>query len=197
MSDADQVNLAESVKQTRLACWDNAVHATGTAHIFERRAKRLRTRLQLISFLGLVGPVLVGALALAYGAGLNALSLIIAMVAGVGIIQIVVSLWSIVAGWVDAYGYATRAISANHNLAGEYEELAKNPGGDIVQLRNLFNVIQAEDKVREEEDYKQAISDKEKRFGMRASLRKYQRVCTGCNKVPKDMTPTECGVCGD
>ena len=41
------------------------------------------------------------------------------------------------------------------------------------------------------------ITDEEKRMGMRATLRQFQRECANCKQTPVSMVPSECGVCGN
>lgn len=176
--------------------WKPRIDTTGTAYIFEQRAQALRRRLQLLSFIGLVVPLVVGGLALAYGAGFWALPVFIGVGSGIGVAQSVFALWAIQAGWVDAHSYAIRSIAANTELARAYDELAKNPPVDAKERRYRLDVLRTKETAREEEDYKQGITDAEKRMGMRAALRKYQKACDSCHEVPTDMNPTECGVCG-
>lgn len=40
------------------------------------------------------------------------------------------------------------------------------------------------------------INEKEKRYGHRAALIQFRRTCSGCNKIPESMKPTDCPICG-
>ncbi|MGI5048341.1 hypothetical protein ACM9HD_33575, partial [Streptomyces sp. JAC25] len=51
----------------RRKCWDAALHAYGTSHIFQRRASDLKRKTDLLTWVGLVVPLLIGALVGAFG----------------------------------------------------------------------------------------------------------------------------------
>jgi mobilome CxxCx(11)CxxC protein len=186
---------SESRSQLTNEMWKAAVHAYGTAYIFERRANSLRRLLRVLSFVSFGVPIVIGALVLSYGTNLDTLPVLVGIAGAVGLLQTTVSLWALVAGWVDAYGYAIRSVAANANFAQRYEALTKqsSSAGETTRLA----LLHVEDLARQEEDWKQGITDREKRMGMRAALRKYQMKCAGCHQVPVDMRPTTCGVCGD
>ena len=65
----------------------------------------------------------------------------------------------------------------------------------VTELRN--EVLKTENNLRRHIDNQQNVTEKEKRFGMRAALRQYQKQCSACKKVPTTMKPTSCGVCGN
>lgn len=180
----------------RTQCWDAAVHAYGTAFIFEHRSRVLKNLLRWLTYVGLIVPMIIGLLVLGYGefAGLAVLVLI-AIAIGIG--QAVLSLWSIIGGWVDSYSYATAAIPANHLLSNKYTGLAANPPSDLRELQHEYEKLQVEDRLLQQWDYQQGIKDAEKRMGMRAALRKFRRSCAGCGEIPSIMTPGNCGVCGN
>lgn len=176
--------------------WTSTVHAFGTGYIFEQRANRLRLRLQILNFVSFVVPVMVGGLVLTYGTKLAQLPAVVSVMGAVGLVQVVVSLWALVAGWVETYGYALRSMEANNALAREYEILVNSAFG-ASEMSSRFVVLRGQDKVRQAEDGNQGVTEREKRLGMRAALRRYQKPCAGCHKVPVDMKSTACGVCGD
>lgn len=180
----------------RTQCWDDALDAYATSYIFQRRARVLKVRLQWITYVGFVVPMLVGLLVLAYG-HFKSFTVIVATAAGIGIVQAALSLWSIIGGWVDGYSYALTSTSANDLLAARYARLASDPPEGLEEFRQQYQLLEIEDKARSEQDYQQSIKESEKHMGMRAALRKYQRACAACNTVPTTMKPTGCGVCGD
>jgi mobilome CxxCx(11)CxxC protein len=137
----------------------------------------------------------VGLLVLSYG-HFKSLPTIIAVASALGIGQIVVSLWSVIGGWVAGYSYASDSAAANSGLARRYEELASNPPDDISVLRHEYEKLAIQNEDRESQDYKQSVKESEKHMGMRAALRKYRRECAACGEVPTTMKATSCGVCG-
>lgn len=187
---------ADETKVVRLRCWDGALNAYATSFIFQRRARTLGIKLNLITYIGFVVPMTVGLIVLSYGY-LKSLPIIISIAAALGIAQLVVSLWSVIGGWVAGYSYASTSAAANSSLALRYEDLASNPPDDISVLRREYEKLTIRDEDRQEQDYQQSVKESEKRMGMRAALRKYQRPCAGCGKVPTNMKATECGVCGN
>ena len=192
----DKAHNTNEVRAIRTQCWNNALNAYATSYIFQRRAQTLKSRLQLITYIGFAVPMIVGLLVLSYG-HFKSFEVIVAVAAAIGIGQAVFSLWSIIGGWVDGYSYAVASIAENSKLANRFTELASNPPEDLSELRVEYEKLEIQDETRQEQDYQQEIKESEKRMGMRAALRKYQRRCAGCNEIPTTMKPTTCGVCGD
>lgn len=187
---------SDEAKAIRLRCWDGALKAYATSFIFQRRARTLGIKLNVITYIGFVVPMIVGLIVLSYGY-FKSLPIIISIAAVLGIAQLVVSLWSVIGGWVAGYSYASASAAGNSSLALRYEDLASNPPDDLSVLRREYEKLTIRDEDRQEQDYQQAVRESEKRMGMRAALRKYQRKCAGCGKVPTNMNATECGVCGN
>ncbi|HEV2371603.1 MAG TPA: mobilome CxxCx(11)CxxC protein [Streptosporangiaceae bacterium] len=189
--DADRQALA-----LRSQCWNDALNAYATSYIFQRRARLLGRRIQWVTYVGFAVPMTVGLLVLSYN-NLRSLPVIVAVAAAIGVGQTALSLWAIIGGWVGGSSYAVTSAIANDLLAARYTELASNPPGNLTQFQQEYRLIKTEDQARTEQDYQQGIKEAEKRLGMRAALRRYQRQCAGCGKVPVTMTPTNCGVCGN
>jgi mobilome CxxCx(11)CxxC protein len=184
--------------QLRLKCHDRAFNAFGTSAIFQRRSIVLTRNLRLVSFAGIIVPVVIGATALAYGAGFKALPVLIAIGASVGVVQVVISVWSIVAGWTDAQTYAVTADVANQQIYTDFEDLADHAPDDFEAFRNKYDVLAARDDARKQEDGRKQITSEEHRYGMRAALREFERECRECHTVPYDLTArgSDCNVCG-
>ncbi|MEU7902187.1 mobilome CxxCx(11)CxxC protein [Actinoplanes sp. NPDC049118] len=180
----------------RFEIWDRAFYATATASTFEYRAELLKRRLRLLNFVALVVPVIVGSLALGYGAGFRYLSVAVAIGAAIGIGQLVISLWAVVAAWVENYGYAITSLIDNQKIARDLEALVQKPTSDSKELQRRFDLIKVADDARQAQDYAQGLTDEEKRRGHRAALRKRGMKCSGCGEIPMSMAPSECGVCG-
>lgn len=179
----------------RKLCWDNAVNAFGTSYVFQQRAHTLKTRLQWVNYVGVAVPVVVGALVLSFGI-FSLLAVVITAAGVVGVIQMTVNLWSIIGRWVEEYSYAISSIAANDSLSIRYRELAQNPPSELDALRQMYERLQIEDTMRRDQDLQHDIEDYERRMGMRAALRQFQRKCTACEQVPTSMKPSDCGVCG-
>ncbi len=87
-------------------------------------------------------------------------------------------------------------MSANQQLYEAYRSLGSNPPQDPNGARVQFDLLNTERKCRDMQDDKEGITEAEKRAGMRAALRQFQRKCAGCNEVPKSLEPLNCAVCG-
>jgi mobilome CxxCx(11)CxxC protein len=177
-------------------CWDRAIYAHGTAQIFIRRSNKLKRRLRWLSFFGLAGVVCIGAIVTLFGIGAPSLSWVLAIAGIVAVGQLLLSLWSLIANWADNLAYSLESAAENLALSSAFRELGKRAQNPPPDLDARFADLRARDESRRISDTKQGITEKEKRFGMRAGLFQFQRECAGCNKVPASMEPTACKVCG-
>jgi mobilome CxxCx(11)CxxC protein len=186
----------EKVNQVRQQCWDEALHCFGTAWIFERRARQLRSKLRLLAFLGLAVPVFVGGSVGALGTNHPSLPYLLGGAAVLGGIQAIASVWSLTSKWEDGFAYALESIASNHRLSKSYQDIAKNPP-DAAEFQLTFKLLNAESQQRSDQDYKQTVSEAEKRAGLRAALFRFKRQCGACGQVPKSLQPTDCSACGN
>jgi len=172
--------------------WESVIHAYGTAAIFRKRAARLKSYRRLRDFFGIALPIIAGFFAanvvgqyqsqLAYVLGLFALG------------QLLVIAWSMVAAWDDSYSYASNAVRENEAMWKEWEGVGRSQGPG---LKSAFTSAESKDRLIQERDMTQGISDKERRLGMRNALLYAQKKCAICGLVPKNMKPTDCDCCGN
>ncbi|WP_405955583.1 mobilome CxxCx(11)CxxC protein [Streptomyces phaeochromogenes] len=181
--------------ELRSTCWDKALSAYGTHYIFQRRAKNLKQRIDVLNYIGVVVPLLVGGLVISFGR-FELLGVAIVIAGVVGLAQISVNLWSLIKNWSDEYAYAVASAAANESLAVKYSSLAGNPPGLIADFRREFDRILVDDEARRARDIEKHLTEKELRRGMCAGLRQYQRACSSCGLVPSSVRTTSCGVCG-
>lgn len=176
----------------RRESWDKAFYCWATYSIFNERIQKTRRKIQLLSFVALAVPLIVGGLALSIG-----VTHWIIFVAGVvGLVQLVVSLWALVSKWDDSLIYSLKSASDNSRLSAEFQELAKSPPDVLLEFKNAYEKVKIRNDAISESDNQQVISNKEMRRGHRAGLRQFQIQCTGCKNVPNDLTSTKCPVCG-
>lgn len=185
--------LTESLQRE---CWDAALHAFGTASIFDRRALVLKRYLRRLSYVGLVVPVVVGSSVMAFNQ-FDALPLMIIVGGLIGVGQMAVSAWSLTAGWVDKHAYAVSSNVDNKRLSEDYRTLASRPPSSGKTFRERVELLNVANRARKDNDEQQEITSDEKRFGMRSALRNFQRPCGGCHIVPIGMKPSDCDVCGN
>ncbi len=115
----------------------------------------------------------------------------------IAIIQLLLSIWSLVSSWNEKLSYYLESKSSNYNLSSQYQKLAKNTSISEDEFDSELRVLERESELRAALDNKNDVTDKEKRMGMRYALRHFQRPCASCNIVPTDMKSTSCGVCGN
>src|ERR1700749_4889767 len=99
-------SMPPELQKMKADAWNKALESSCTAYIFEVRARRLGKRLNHLNLLGLALPLTVGAIVLAYGAKPNALIWLIPICSAIGVFQLVVFAWSLLARWVDRYQHS-------------------------------------------------------------------------------------------
>lgn len=189
----DDENLHDKL---RIESWNNALHTYGTAYIYNKRNRGLRNRLKWITFLGIIVPILIGAVATGYGIESEYLKVIILITTPISIVQLIISTWSLIAKWNDTSEYYTETSISNNDLSANYVDLAKYPPPKEEDLKNELEKINIKKGQRDIQDSKYSLLEKEKREGMRYALRKFRRECVGCNETPTSMNSTECEICG-
>jgi len=193
------VDSASISQDKRRESNDSALSHFGVAYIFEKRAKSLRKHIQVLTFLGIAVPASVGAIVLKGPLSLSqSQQQIIFGIAGLlAFLQFIITIWSVVTKWNDNLAFYLESKSSNYRLASEYKRLANSTGWSPEEFEMRYQVLEAEGNIRTNQDDKIDLDEKEKRMGMRAGLREFQRPCAGCEKIPKDMKPTNCSVCGN
>ena len=182
--------------EQRLICNDNALHCYNTAYIFEKRAAAIRRKLRVLTFLGIAVPASVGAILGTFSLKPEYIVLVGTIAGVLSIAQLIFSIWSLVSHWDISLSYYLESKSANYRLTSDWNYLANTTTLSDADYATRLQVLEKESEIRADLDNRYDISDKEKRLGMRAGLRKYQRPCVQCGEIPKSMKPTTCGVCG-
>ena len=177
---------------------DKEFHAYATAMLFERRMNGLRRRLRNLNFVGLVIPVSIGGLVGAFGLKWQMWETVLALAGVAALIQGVVSVWAIFSKWEDGLLHAQEAMIANLNHStryGRFKDTLIRGGIEALDRTELALLDQAAE-AQGNTDRRSGVTEEEKCFGMRATLRQFQRPCAGCNEVPLSLKPTDCPVCG-
>lgn len=175
-------------------CREKEFYAYGTTRIFEKRANVLRTLRTWITFLGIVVPVIIGGLVLTFGQNAHVLPIFIVVAGVVGLMQLTLSTWSIVARWDEKYEYAVDSSRHNTEIFNAFKRLAD---AEFTDREEQYKEAMRENEAREFKDIGQGISDKERRYAYRESLKYYQKPCYICNIVPKTVKPSKCDACGN
>ena len=187
----------EEYNQKRHDCWNGALHAFGYAYLFSKKAELLKKILNLNTFLGILIPLIIGGVVMSYGLQSSLLKLLLTIVIPFSLLQLILSLYIVSYNLEEKYSYFLESAHDNSQISKEYECLGKYPPENIKDLNIEMDKIKIKRNNRDSLDNKYPISDKDKRMGMRYSLRNFKRSCAGCNKIPIDMKSTDCGVCGN
>jgi mobilome CxxCx(11)CxxC protein len=94
------------------------------------------------------------------------------------------------------YAYSKESASINYYISQQYKRFAETPPKTNQEFEHKIDLLDAEESSRSNIDTQHHITEKEKRFGMRAALRNFQRECSGCGQVPITMKPSNCEICG-
>ena len=176
-------------------CWDKRFYCFGTYKIFEKRSNELKLLRNIITFLGLVVPLSIGASFLSFTNDIEYVKTSILTIAGIlTLVQLIFSLWSIINRWDEKHAYAVGAIQANTRLAANFERLGKQNAevikSEIDHLREEYIRQDAMDSI-------QNITPKEYRYAMRQSLFQYRLKCKTCEEIPQSLKPSNCDTCGN
>jgi mobilome CxxCx(11)CxxC protein len=110
------------------------------------------------------------------------------------IIQLAISVWSVVARWDERYEQAIESSRANTRLYNQWRKLVDHPA---IQLSEKVEEALSLDYDQEQKDLALGITDKEKRFAMHESLFYFRKPCPACRNVPERKKPSECDMCGN
>ncbi|MDG4794050.1 mobilome CxxCx(11)CxxC protein [Micromonospora sp. WMMD1082] len=180
----------------RQECWNSALYAFGTSYVFQERQRWLQKKLLWIQYSGIAIPVVMGTTIMSFGVELSWLPVMIAVASILLGVQLVLSLWSTMAHWVERLAYTYESVAANDTLSRRYSELARTPPKGA-RFRNELEIMRVQDSARRDLDIRQHLSEKEKRRGMHAALRQFGRACATCGVVPTTFKPSKCDTCGN
>jgi mobilome CxxCx(11)CxxC protein len=180
----------------RQDCWNYALHSYGYAYTYSLRSEKLNRNLNIITFLGILIPVLIGGIVTTYGLTSPILKYLLIITAPLSIVQLIISVWSVVANWNTSYAYYLETSLDNYNLSSNFEKIGKYPPQSVNDLKTELEKVIVLRENRDKQDNKYPLNEIEKRRGMRYSLRKHKRSCAGCNIIPVNMDSSDCGVCG-
>jgi mobilome CxxCx(11)CxxC protein len=170
----------------------------GTSALFQRRERRLKGLREWITYLGIIGPIVIGSAVGAFGrdwkiGDFEVVLMIVTVASAVGIVQIVLSMWALVARWDEAYGAAQESVRTNNDLYHKFRSLRDIPPQDYMAALEL---LRQENMRQEGHDYRQSITEKEKRYAYHQSMRYLGNKCRGCHIIPSGKS-TKCSTCGN
>lgn len=181
-------------KEIKEQCFNCEYYSFGTSKIFEKRVSKYGLRLKIITFLGLLSPVLLGGFVASFSVDSALLKNILLPACGViTIFQAILSLLSLVFRWDEVYSYASGSVQNNTMLMSNFSRLKNSNKINTKQFQSLINDYDQQNKF----DMSQNISEKENRYAMRKSLLQYQIECCGCGIKPISLKPSKCDICGN
>lgn len=110
---------------------------------------------------------------------------------------LIFSAWSMAANWEQQYFKSLQTQMDFSELYRLYKELGATT---LVTLAEFRAEVTRLDSLAEKADHlamELQMHDDEKRMGMRAGLREFQRKCASCGQIPTDLISTSCGICGN
>jgi mobilome CxxCx(11)CxxC protein len=176
---------------------DKSITIFGYSYIFEKRIQWYLTCINYLKFSGIILPLIIVAIALSYGPNNDALFYASIVGTPLIILQLIISILSIMYKWDEELAYSFEAISDCKILYDEFLNLVKYPIQSSSELAKKFEVLNAKLSSREQQNLNHKITEKELRRGRRYSLKKHLQKCTSCKKIPTDMNSTQCEVCGN
>lgn len=177
-------------------CRSKAVNSCGYAYIFEVRTEKLAKRIKNLSLFGYLPIVIVGILAVTYKFEPQFINCAIYIITPLTIIQFIISFYAFSKGWDDELVYSIESNKEYRDLSSSFKDLAEYPPKDFDSLKRIFDLTLAIYDSRGGQHRMHNITQKEKNMGTRYGLRMFQYKCSACDKLPIDMVPTECPVCG-
>ncbi|MCF8053113.1 MAG: hypothetical protein K9L59_17885 [Desulfobacterales bacterium] len=180
----------------RRECADYALHAYGTAYIFEKKAANIQNKIRILSFLGVAVPACVGAIVGSYSLNSLQIGVVLAIASTIAIVQLLLSIWSLASGWDRKISEYLDQKNKNYEISDKFRKLGNETLYEIEIFQRELEKLNIERNYIKQADDRHSITEKEKRKGMRYALRKFQRPCAACCNVPTDMKTTNCGVCG-
>lgn len=178
-------------------CWDKALYALATARVFSLRAQQKDIWLKINTCLGILLPSFVGGVVLTYGEAAKNLPLIIFIAGLLGILQLMLSVISVALAWQESKNYYIESSISNRNLYESFKNIAQFPSNDDKILKEDYDKLEVQERLRNDFDDKYPFSLKEERKGMRYALRHFKRECASCKTVPTSMKASNCDTCGN
>ncbi len=186
----------EKINRLRVKSHNDSFHCFGKAYIFEKRANYYNKLLNLLTVLGIIVPVSIGATVLGYGINILFLKILIAVAIPFSIFQLFISIVSVVYKWSDELSYANESAQEHYFLSDRFKKLGEFPPKKFIETDHNYELINTRLKARTEQDTEHNIRDWELRMGMRYALREYQKECVECKKIPTSMEYSDCSICG-
>jgi mobilome CxxCx(11)CxxC protein len=186
-----------TAEQLKEECWNKAYYNLATHYIFRKKSEHYERFIRWNNLLGILTPLSLGATVAAYGIQSNLIGYAIAVAAPLTVIQVLISGFAIVNKWDYLLSYSIESMTANRISYVNFQDLAKYPPQNLDEFSKKYRELSIISGERDVQDEKIKFSQKEDRIGTRYALWIMQKECPECHAIPKNMSPTKCGTCGD
>ncbi|HLG82515.1 MAG TPA: mobilome CxxCx(11)CxxC protein [Bradyrhizobium sp.] len=192
--------MALNEDDIRQEAWKQFIDARGTYTIFTRRAASLKRWMQARDFSAIAIPVVVAFVATTdFVEKLGSFKAVaLAILAIAGLIQVLLSGWSLIARWDEERSYSLRALRDAYDMEAKWREIAKK---DVPDLVVAYEAAKTQQRAIDSHDIGKEISESERQIGLRAGLKEIPRACIECKKIPATIdipkiVNKRCPVCG-
>jgi mobilome CxxCx(11)CxxC protein len=192
--------VALTQDEIRQEAWKQFIDARGVYTIFQRRAKRLKFWMQARDFSAIAIPIIVAFVATAdFIEKLGQFKAVaLAILAVLGVAQVLMSSWSLISRWDEERSYSLRAIRDANSMEVEWRDIAI---GAVLDFDAAYARAKAQQQIIDSHDIGKEISESERQIGLRSGLKEVPRECMECKKIPETIDPpkkvtTRCPICG-
>lgn len=177
-------------------CLEEAINEAGIAYIFSQRSSKLKFWLNLTKALTVLSVSAPGAIVLNYSVSLWWVQIIVTFAVILSIYLTVSSLIQMALSSDTKLQYYYESAAHHNQLMKQFYMLFNQDEMSNTHL-NRFHELIGEQNVRDTQDEKFNIKDKELRIAMRYGLRMFQVQCSGCKVIPLSLESTSCDICGN
>lgn len=182
------------IENIRRDCQDKKLHAYGFSYLYTLKAQKYERGLQIINYIGLAVPLIIGGFVMTYGT--DHIGGLIIVGGSVLLVQLAFSAFAMVFKWDEELAYCIEAAREHSFLAQDFTALGAFAPRDYDELVSRYSTLRERNRSRSSSDLKHDVGEKAKIKGMRWALREFQKECAGCHIIPLSMNKTDCTVCG-
>jgi hypothetical protein len=166
---------------------ERAVNSVQKAWAFDKRGKRTRFYLKVLTFSGVAVPAVVGGIVLSFAAGVQEawFTRILAVAGKLSIAQIVLALWALSAKRDDAHAYATESVAANRALYRRYYHLAISPRSTLGSMSDNLSSLTPITGAGESPTTNKALAEERKGLVTGPGYAKYESHVQTAGKNPR------------
>lgn len=177
-----------------------AVNCWGTAAVLDKRVRTLLGRTKTVNYLGFITPFLVGAFALAFTIQATLLPQLMWLAAFALFVQAIASATLIFTGVDRSIRSCLDSSATNKIFAAEARDLATNTSLPAEVFNTTFAELRGKIKAQDTNDERLDFSEQDRKFGLRAGLKRFQIACGDCRQTPRSedasLDQSNCKTCG-